>query len=199
LRGLGAGRPASFPGDEATLPSLVLPPKEATILKILIAEDETLIRLDLHAILERHGFTVCAEARDGLEAVELARSTCPDAAILDMRMPHLDGIEAARRMYAERPLPIVMLTAFRDKRTVERAVEAGVFGYLLKPFREGDIAPALHAAVARHRELLGARRRIGFDGSRQIQVWLPSPSGSIWPLRIDRNEDGSIEVRGGAA
>jgi DNA-binding NarL/FixJ family response regulator len=165
-------------------------------LKILIAEDETLIRLDLHDILEAQGFTVCADARDGLEAVELARSTQPDAAILDMRMPRLDGIEAARRMYAERPLPIVMLTAFRDRRTVERAVEAGVFGYLLKPFRESDIAPALYAAVARHRELLAARRRIGSDPPKQIEVRLPSSTGHSWPLRIDRNDDGSLDVRG---
>ena len=130
-------------------------------MKVLIAEDETIIRLDLRGVLERHEFTVCAEARDGLEAVELARSTQPDAAILDVRMPHLDGIEAARRIYAERPIPIVMLTAFRDRPTVEKAVAAGAFGYLLKPFREGDVAPALLAAAARHRELLAARRSIG--------------------------------------
>jgi len=129
--------------------------------KVLIAEDETIIRLDLRGILERHGFTVCAEARDGLEAVELARTTQPDAAILDVRMPQLDGIDAARRIYAERPIPILMLTAFRDRSTVERAVAAGAFGYLLKPFREGDVAPALLAAAARHRELLAARRSIG--------------------------------------
>jgi two-component system, response regulator PdtaR len=164
--------------------------------KVLIAEDETLIRLDLRAILERHGFTVCAEARNGLEAVELARSTQPDAAVLDIRMPGLDGIEAARRMYAERPLPIVMLTASRDRRTVERAVEAGVFGYLLKPFREGDLAPALHAAVARHRELLTARRRLGAEPPRRIEVRLPSREGHAWPLRIDRNEDGSLDIQG---
>src|SRR5579859_5842601 len=132
-------------------------------MKILIAEDETIIRLDLRAILERHGFTVCAEARDGLEAVELARATQPDLALLDVRMPHLDGIEAARRIYAERPLPIVMLTAFRDRATVEKAIDAGVFGYLLKPFRDGDVAPALLAATARHRELLAARRRLGTE------------------------------------
>lgn len=135
-------------------------------MKILIAEDETIIRLDLRAILERHDFTVCAEARDGLEAVELARATQPDIALLDVRMPRLDGIEAARRIYAERPLPIVMLTAFRDRATVDKAIDAGVFGYLLKPFRDGDVAPALLAAAARHRELLAARRDIG----RRIEI-----------------------------
>jgi response regulator NasT len=163
--------------------------------KILIAEDETLIRLDLRGILEKSGFTVCAEARDGLEAVELARSTEPDAALLDMRMPHLDGIEAARRIYAERPVPIVMLTAFRDRATVEKAVAAGVFGYLLKPFREGDIAPALHAAVARHKELLAARRRLGAEAPRRIEVRIPSAKGHAWPVRIERSDDGSLDVR----
>jgi two-component system, response regulator PdtaR len=165
-------------------------------MKILIAEDETLIRLDLRAILERNGFTVCAEARDGLEAVELARTTEPDAALLDMRMPNLDGIEAARRINAERPIPIVMLTAFRDRATVEKAVAAGVFAYLLKPFREGDVAPALHAAAARHAELIAARRRIGAStATKQIDVELPSTSGHVWPVRIERAEDGTIDVR----
>ncbi len=160
-------------------------------MKILLAEDETLIRLDLRGILERDGFSVCAEAKDGLEAVELARSTEPDAALLDVRMPQLDGIEAARRIYAERPIPIVMLTAFRDRATVEKAVAAGVYGYLLKPFREGDVAPALYAAAARHKELLAARRRIGADPPRRIEVTL----GRKWPVRIERGEDGSLDVR----
>jgi DNA-binding NarL/FixJ family response regulator len=160
-------------------------------MKILIAEDETLIRLDLRGILERNGFTVCAEARDGLEAVELARSSAPDIALLDVRMPRLDGVEAARRIYAERPIPIVMLTAFRDLATVEKAVAAGVFGYLLKPFREGDVAPALHAAAARHADLLAARRRLGAEPPRRIEVTLARK----WPVKIERADDGSLDVR----
>ena len=164
-------------------------------MKILIAEDETLIRFDLRVILERYGFTVCGEAKDGLEAIELARTTEPDAALLDVRMPHLDGIEAARRISAERPIPIVMLTALRDRATVDKAVGAGVFGYLLKPFREGDVAPALCAAAERHRELLAARRRIGADAPRRIEVSLPSGTGGVWPVRIERDDDGSLDVR----
>ena len=115
--------------------------------------------------------------------------------LLDMRMPNLDGIEAARRINAERPIPIVMLTAFRDRATVEKAVAAGVFAYLLKPFREGDVAPALHAAAARHAELIAARRRIGAEPTKQIDVELPSTSGNVWPVRIERAEDGTIDVR----
>ncbi len=122
-------------------------------LRILIAEDETIIRLDLRGLLEGAGFEVCAEARDGLEAVELARSERPDLAILDVKMPRLDGIDAARRILDERAIPIVMLTAYGQRELVARAVEAGVFGYLVKPFRESDLLPAIHTARARHDEL----------------------------------------------
>ena len=126
-------------------------------MRILIAEDETLIRLDLKEILERAGFDVCAEARDGEEAVALASEAEPDLAILDVKMPRLDGIEAARRILDERPIPIVMLTAYGHDELVSRAVEAGVFGYLVKPFRESDLLPAIKAARARHAELEALR------------------------------------------
>ena len=122
-------------------------------LRILIAEDETIIRLDLRDVLERAGHEVCAEARDGEEAVALALAEQPELAILDVKMPRLDGIEAARRILAERPIPIVMLTAYGQDELVARAVEAGVFGYLVKPFRETDLLPAIQTARARHTEL----------------------------------------------
>ena len=126
-------------------------------LRILIAEDETIIRLDLRALLEGSGFEVCGEAKDGEEAVELARSLAPDLAIMDVKMPRLDGIEAARRILDERPIPIVMLTAYGQEELVSRAVEAGVFGYLVKPFREQDLLPAIRTARARHEELAALR------------------------------------------
>jgi AmiR/NasT family two-component response regulator len=122
-------------------------------MRILVAEDETIIRMDLRQVLERAGFEVCAEAHDGEEAVELAGRERPDLAILDVKMPRLDGIEAARRILAERPIPIVILSAYGQDELVSRAVEAGVFGYLLKPFRESDLLPAIQAARARHEEL----------------------------------------------
>jgi response regulator NasT len=125
--------------------------------RILVAEDETIIRLDLRALLEQAGFDVCGEARDGAEAVDLARSLQPDLAIMDVKMPRLDGIEAARRILEERPIPIVMLTAYGQDEIVSRAVEAGVFGYLVKPFREQDLLPAIHTARARHEELQALR------------------------------------------
>jgi two-component system, response regulator PdtaR len=126
-------------------------------MRILVAEDETIIRLDLKETLERAGFEVCGEARDGEEAVELAREKKPDLAVLDVKMPRLDGIEAARRILAERPIPIVMLTAYGHDELVARAVEAGVFAYLVKPFRESDLLPAIQTAKARYAELEALR------------------------------------------
>jgi response regulator NasT len=122
-------------------------------MRVLIAEDETIIRLDLRQLLENAGFEVCAEARDGVEAVELARERKPDLAVLDVKMPRLDGIEAARRILDERQIPVVMLTAYGHAELVSRAIGAGVFGYLVKPFREADLLPAIETARARHAEL----------------------------------------------
>jgi response regulator NasT len=128
--------------------------------RVLIAEDETLIRLDLRGLLEAAGLEVCAEARDGEEAVALARETKPDVALLDVKMPRLDGIDAARRILDERPLPIVLVTAYGERELVARAVEAGVFGYLVKPFKESDLLPAIETARARHAELLALREEV---------------------------------------
>src|SRR4029079_2959922 len=96
-------------------------------------------------------------ARDGEEAVELARKEQPDLALMDVKMPRLDGIEAARRILDERPIPIVMLTAYGQQELVARAAEAGVFGYLVKPLREQDIGPAIETARARYAALAAAR------------------------------------------
>jgi response regulator NasT len=126
---------------------------------VLVAEDETIIRLDICALLERVGFQVCGAAREGAEAIELARSTRPDLALLDVTMPKLDGIEAARQILEERPIPIVMLTAYGQDEVVARAVSAGVFGYVVKPFREQDLLATIQTALARHADLAASRRR----------------------------------------
>jgi len=129
-------------------------------MRVLIAEDETLIRLDLKGMLEGAGLEVCAEARDGVEAVELANSESPDLAVLDVKMPRLDGIEAARRILDERPTPIVIVSAFTERSLVRRAAEAGVYGYLAKPFREEDLLPALATARARFDQLSAVREQV---------------------------------------
>jgi len=112
-------------------------------------------------MLERAGFEVVAEARDGREAVALAVEHRPDLAVMDVKMPELDGIDAARQMLEQRQIPIVMLTAFSEAALVGRAVDAGVFGYLVKPFRESDLLPAIEAARARHAELQALRDEAG--------------------------------------
>jgi response regulator NasT len=169
--------------------------REEVRVRVLIAEDETIIRLDLRGLLEKNGMQVVAEASNGLQAVELVREHRPDVAVLDLRMPVLDGIEAGRRMYAEHPLPIVMLTAYSDRSTVKSAIEAGVFSYLVKPFRDTDVVPAIRAAVARHRELLDARRAVGDKPLKPIFLSVPSSGGGEWPLRIDRRDDGTLDVK----
>ncbi len=128
-------------------------------MRILIAEDETIIRLDLRDLLERAGHEVVGEARDGEEAVALAAELQPELAIMDVKMPRLDGIDAARRIVDARPIPIVLLTAYGQEDLVSRAVEAGVFGYLVKPFREQDLVPAIATARARHAELQEVREQ----------------------------------------
>jgi two-component system, response regulator PdtaR len=122
-------------------------------IRVLIAEDETIIRLDLRAQLEDLGYVVCAEARTGNEAVELARELEPEVAILDVKMPDGDGVEAARRILADRPIPILLLTAYSDPELVARAARVGVFAYLVKPFQASELMPAIETAIARHSEL----------------------------------------------
>ena len=130
-------------------------------MRVLICEDETIIRLDLRAQLERAGMEVVGEARDGAEALQLAAELDPDLVVMDVKMPRIDGIEVARRLLAERPVPIVIVTAFPQEELVARAAEAGVFGYLVKPFREDDLLPAIHTARARFEELQAVRAEVG--------------------------------------
>ena len=163
-------------------------------MRILIAEDETIIRLDLRGALESSGYDV-QEARDGAEAVEFAREWQPDLVVLDVKMPVLDGIEAARRITAMRPVPVVLLTAYTDRALVERAVGAGVFAYLVKPFRESEIIPALETAWARHADWLDSRRELGrrvVPGAQTVDVVVQGTHR--YPLRIERRPDGSVEV-----
>jgi AmiR/NasT family two-component response regulator len=124
---------------------------------VLIAEDETIIRLDLRTQLEAAGYLVCGEAQTGEQAVELARTKRPDIVLMDVKMPELDGIEAARRILLDRSVPILLLTAYSDKKLVERAGRAGVFAYLVKPFRANELVPAIATAVARHEDMTSLR------------------------------------------
>lgn len=122
-------------------------------LRILIADDEPIIRLDLRKTLEGMGHTVVAEAADGKAAVELARSNELDLAILDIKMPEMDGLDAANLITGENVCPVLLLTAYSQQDLIERAKEAGVFAYLVKPFKEADLLPAIEIAISRYREM----------------------------------------------
>ena len=121
--------------------------------RVVIAEDEALIRLDLKEMLEEEGYSVVGEAGDGEQAVELAREHRPDLVILDVKMPKLDGISAAEKIAEERIAPVLMLTAFSQRDLVERARDAGAMAYLVKPFSKSDVVPAIEMAVSRFTEL----------------------------------------------
>jgi len=121
--------------------------------RVVIAEDEALIRLDLKEMLEEEGYSVVGEAGDGETAVALAREHRPDLVILDVKMPVLDGISAAERIAADRIAPVLMLTAFSQRELVDRARDAGAMAYLVKPFSKSDVVPAIEMAVSRFTEL----------------------------------------------
>jgi AmiR/NasT family two-component response regulator len=121
--------------------------------RVVIAEDEGLIRLDLKEMLEEDGYEVVGEAGDGETAVQLTAEHVPDLVILDVKMPILDGISAAERIAADRIAPVVILTAFSQRELVERAREAGAMAYLVKPFTKADLVPAIEMAVSRFQEI----------------------------------------------
>jgi response regulator NasT len=121
--------------------------------RVVIAEDEALIRLDLKEMLEEEGYSVVGEAGDGETAVKLAEELRPELVILDVKMPVLDGISAAERIAGEKLAPVLMLTAFSQRELVERARDAGAMAYLVKPFSKTDLVPAIEMAVSRFQEL----------------------------------------------
>jgi response regulator NasT len=134
--------------DAASSPSL-----SPSTRRVVIAEDEALIRMDLAEMLAEEGYDVVGQAGDGEQAVSLAEELTPDLVILDVKMPRLDGIAAAERIAGKRIAPVVILTAFSQRDLVERARDAGAMAYLVKPFSRNDLVPAIEMAVSRFTEL----------------------------------------------
>ena len=134
---------------------------ETRPVRVLIAEDEALIRLDLKEMLTEEGFEVVAEVADGAAAVERARELRPDLAILDIKMPVMDGLEAAERITDERLAPVLILTAFSQRDLIEKARRAGAMAYLVKPFQKHDLLPAIEIAAGRFADLQGLASQVG--------------------------------------
>jgi len=138
-----------------------LTPSPSAPWRILIADDESLIRLDLREMLAELGYDVVAEAGDGRAAMELARKLRPDLVIMDIKMPGVDGIAAAEDLTREKIAPVVLLTAYSDQALVERAKEAGVVGYVVKPFRQAELMPVIELSLARFDEFRSLERELG--------------------------------------
>jgi len=128
-------------------------------LRVVVVEDEALIRMDVVATLEEAGFEIVGEGADGEEAISLAKEHEPDLVVMDIKMPKLDGISAAEKI-AELKIPVVLLTAFSQTDLVSRAAEAGAMAYVTKPFKPADLLPAIQIALARHEELLSLESEI---------------------------------------
>lgn len=125
---------------------------DSSVRRVVVAEDEALIRMDVVETLREHGFDVVAEASDGIEAVSLVKTHSPDLVVMDIKMPNMDGITAAKAM-SDLKIPVVLLTAFAQKELFEQAAEAGAMAYVVKPFNPSDLLPAIEIALHRHTEL----------------------------------------------
>ncbi len=128
--------------------------------RVVVAEDESLIRIDIVETLRDNGFDVVGEAGDGETAVALARDLRPDLVVMDIKMPKLDGIAAAKQLTDDNIAPVVLLTAFSQRDLVERATEAGALAYVVKPFTQNDLLPAIEIALARHQQIVALENEV---------------------------------------
>jgi two-component system, response regulator PdtaR len=183
-------------------------PAAPTPLRVLVAEDEALIRLDLVEMLREEGYDVCGEAADGQAAVELATALRPDLVFLDVKMPGLDGLTAAERIVEARIAPVVILTAFSQRDLVERAREAGAMAYLVKPFQKKDLLPTVEMAVSRFTELLALEQEVAdlhgrletrktverAKGVLQAEHGMSEPEAFRWIQRASMDERRSMRA-----
>ena len=130
-------------------------------LRILIADDEAVIRLGLRSMLEDQGYRVVGEVADGTRALDLVRRLRPDLVFLDIKMPGIDGLQAAQALLTERAVPVIVLTAYADREFVDKAKDAGVLAYLVKPVRESDLRPTIEVALARFQEIRALHDDVG--------------------------------------
>ncbi|QKW19127.1 response regulator [Kitasatospora sp. NA04385] len=171
--------------DEQAQPLDTDPPQ---ITRIVIAEDEALIRLDLKEMLEEEGYTVVGEAGDGETAVRLVEELKPDLAILDVKMPVLDGLSAAERIHEQHLAPVLMLTAFSQRELVDRARDAGAMAYIVKPFSKSDLVPAIEMAVSRYTEMRTLEQEIADLSQRLETRKLVDRAKSVLQTKFGLNE-----------
>lgn len=126
---------------------------DQTVRRVIVAEDEALIRMDVVETLQEHGFEVVAQASDGLQAIELVKLHLPDLIVMDIKMPNMDGITSAK-IISDLKIPVVLLTAFAQRELFEQAAEAGAMAYVVKPFNPNDLLPAIEIAMHRHLEFI---------------------------------------------
>ncbi|MFD7729036.1 ANTAR domain-containing response regulator [Kitasatospora phosalacinea] len=180
----GPRSPVSTP-DEQPQP---LDTDSPQITRIVIAEDEALIRLDLKEMLEEEGYTVVGEAGDGETAVRLVEELKPDLAILDVKMPVLDGLSAAERIHEQHLAPVLMLTAFSQRELVDRARDAGAMAYIVKPFSKSDLVPAIEMAVSRYTEMRTLEQEIADLSQRLETRKLVDRAKSVLQTKFGLNE-----------
>ncbi len=181
---------AAAPVPTAPEPLIEEPPTSAGVggLRVVVAEDEALIRLDLAEMLAELGYDVVGQASDGEQAVALVKEHRPDVVIMDVKMPVLDGISAAEQIGKERIAPVIMLTAFSQKELVERARDAGVMAYIVKPFTQADLAPAVDIATSRWAELKALEGEIADLGERLETRKAVDRAKGILMTRLKLNE-----------
>ena len=180
--------------------------------RVLVAEDEALIRLDLVELLTAEGYDVVGEANDGEQALAMARELEPDLVVMDVKMPKMDGISAASVIAEERIAPVVMLTAFSQRELVERAREAGAMAYVVKPFDASDVVPAIEVAMARYAELRAVEEEVEdlqerFESRKLVEqakgllmegLGLTEPEAFRWIQRTAMDRRTSMQAVAGA-
>ncbi|HEV3169463.1 MAG TPA: response regulator [Actinocrinis sp.] len=175
------------PEDEGQ-PNMTADEKTAPRKRVVIAEDEALIRMDLAEMLQEEGYEVVGQAGDGESAVKLATEHRPDLVILDVKMPVLDGISAAERIGAEKVAPVLMLTAFSQRELVERARDAGAMAYLVKPFSKADLVPAIEMATTRYEEMRALENEVADLAARFETRKLVDRAKGLLQAQLDMTE-----------
>ncbi|WP_127148011.1 ANTAR domain-containing response regulator [Veillonella sp. VA139] len=165
-------------------------------MRVLVVDDESLIRMDLRDILESQGHTVVGEGANGVEAIQLCKNLAPDIVLMDVKMPELDGIEAARQIRHKRLAPVVLLTAYSQDDLIQKASQSGVYGYLIKPLREPDLGPALQMAMGRFQEERDLLEQVkGLTNSLEERKYVTKATGILMDLHRFSEEKAYEKIR----